>query len=83
MNTQDLKKLVDKYSLAQITGCIQQQLEEGENACGVADTTDEIITALSRAEVMRELMDQGMGFHDALRELGRRIRKVYGKDNEG
>ena len=50
--------------------------------CEITDTTDEIITALSKAEVVRELMDQGMEFHDALRELGRRIRKVDGKDNE-
>jgi hypothetical protein len=82
MNTQDLKKLVDKYSLAQIIGCIQHQLEKGENMCEITDTTDEIITVLSKAEVVRELMDQGMEFHDALRELARRIRKVYGKDNE-
>lgn len=82
MKTQDLKKLAEKYSLEQIETCIRQQLEKGENACEIVDETDEVITALSQAEVVRELMDQGMIFSDAIRELGRRIRAVYGKDEE-
>jgi|GEM_PF-317063 len=82
MKTQDLKKLTEKYSAEQITSCIQQQLAKGENACEVVDEADEVITALSKAEVVRELMDEGRTFSDALRELGRRIRAVYGKDEE-
>ena len=44
------------------------------------DESDEVITALSKAEVVRELMDQGKTFSEALRELARRIRAVYGKE---
>jgi cell fate (sporulation/competence/biofilm development) regulator YmcA (YheA/YmcA/DUF963 family) len=79
MKNIDLKKIVEKYSSKQLEACIRQQLEKGENACEIIDKADEVITDLSRAEVMRELMDQGMKFSDALRELGRRIRAVYGK----
>jgi hypothetical protein len=50
------------------------------NTCDVVDETDEVITALSRAEVIRELMDEGKSFSEALRELARRIRAVYGKE---
>jgi hypothetical protein len=32
--------------------------------------------------VVRELMEKGMKFSEALRELGRRIRAVYGKEEE-
>ena len=80
MKTQDLKKIVETYSPEQLEACIQQQLNKGENACEVVDETNEVITALSKAEVVREIMDQGMSFSEALRELGRRIRSVYGKD---
>jgi hypothetical protein len=79
MDTKDLKKLTEKYSIDRLETCIRQQLEKGENECEIVDKTDEVITALSKAEVMRELMDQGMSFSEALRELGRRIRAVYGK----
>ena len=82
MDTKELKKLVEKYTPNQLEFCIRQQLEKGENQCEIIDRTDEVITALSKAEVVRELMDQGMKFSDALRELGRRIRAVYGTEAE-
>ena len=75
-----LKEIVDKYSSEQIESCIRQQLEKGDNVCEIIDNADDVIKDLSKAEVVRELMDQGMKFSDALRELGRRIRAVYGKN---
>jgi len=80
MKIQDLKKIVETYSPQQLESCIRQQLDKGKNACEVIDNSDDVITALSKAEVVRELMDQGLTFSDALRELGKRIRAVYGKD---
>jgi cell fate (sporulation/competence/biofilm development) regulator YmcA (YheA/YmcA/DUF963 family) len=80
MKTQDLKKIVDKYSPEQLEACIRQQLEKGANACEIVDEQDEVIASLSKAGVVRELMDQGMTFSEALRELGKRIRAVYGKE---
>jgi hypothetical protein len=80
MDTKDLKRLTEKYSIDRLELCIRQQLDKGENECEIVDVTDEVITALSKAEVIRELMDQGMSFAEALRELGRRIRAVYGKE---
>jgi hypothetical protein len=80
MKTQDLKKIVDKYSSEQLETCIRQQLEKGENACEIVDEKDEVIASLSKAEVVRELMDQGRTFAEALRELGKRIRAVYGNE---
>ncbi len=80
MDTQELKKLVEKYSPDQLERCIVQQLAKGKNECELVDDTDEVITALSTAEVVRELVDQGKTFSEALRELARRIRAVYGKE---
>jgi hypothetical protein len=82
MDTKELKKLVEKYTPDQLEFCIRQQLDKGENQCEIVDQTDEVIAALSKAEVVRELMDRGMKFSDALRELGRRIRAVYGNEEE-
>ncbi len=81
METKELKRLAKKYSPDQLEACIRQQLAKGENACELVDETDEVITALSKAEVVRELMDQGKTFSEALRELARRIRAVYGKED--
>jgi len=80
MKTADLKKVVDRFTVPQIESCIQQQLSKGDNTCNIVDSADEVIAELSRAEVVRELMDEGRSFSEALRELGKRIRAVYGKD---
>jgi len=82
MDTKELKKLAEKYTPDQLEFCIRQQLEKGVNQCEIVDQTNDVITALSKAEVVRELMDKGMKFSDALRELGRRIRAVYGNEEE-
>ena len=82
MKSQDLKKIVEKYSAEQLEVCIRQQLDKGENACEIVDEADDVIAELSKAEVVRELMEQGMKFSDALRELARRIRAVYGKEEQ-
>ncbi len=79
METKELKKLVEKYSLQQLETCIREQLEKGANECDVVDGSDEVVNELSKAEVVREMMDQGKSFSESLRELGRRIRDVYGK----
>lgn len=77
----DLKKIAGQFSLEQIEQCIEQQLAKGENACTVIDENDKVITELSKATVIRELMDRGMSFSEALRELGKRIRAVYSSEN--
>ncbi len=80
METKELKKLIEKFSAEQLETCIRQQVEKGENACNVIDESNEVIATLSKAEVIRELMDEGRTFSEALREVGRRIRAVYGKE---
>jgi len=80
MKTAELKELVEKYSPEQLETCIAQQLEKGKNLCNIVDQTDTVIAELSKAAVVQELMNQGLSFSEALRELGRRIRAVYGSD---
>lgn len=77
MDTRELRKLAETYSLQQLETCIAEQLNKGENACDIVDETDTVIAELSKASVVRELMDGGMTFSQALRELGRRIREIY------
>ncbi len=80
MDPKELKRLAEKYSVGQLENCISQQLEKGENACEIVDETDTVIMELSKATVVRELMNSGMKFSEALRELGRRIRSIYSKE---
>jgi hypothetical protein len=82
MDTKELKKLTERFGLERLESCIQQQLAQGANDCTRPAATNEVIETLSKAGVVREMMDQGMTFSDALRELGRKIRAVYGKNTD-
>ena len=76
MDIKHIREIAKKYAPEQIEGCITQQIETGKNMCLTDETSEKIINELSKAEVVSELMDQGMDLADALRELARRIRLV-------
>jgi len=76
MDIKHIREIAKKYSPEQIEGCISEQVETGKNICLTDESSEKIINELSKAGVVRELMDQGMDLADALRELARRMRLV-------
>jgi len=82
MDIKQIREIATKYTPEQIEGCISKQIETGENVCLTDATSEKIINELSKAEVVREFMDQGMDLADALRELARRMRLVQSGFNQ-
>lgn len=82
---QHIREIAKKFTPEQIERCITQQLETGTNVCHIDETTEKTINELAKAEVVRELMNQGMDMADAFRELARRMRLVQAvvKKREG
>jgi cell fate (sporulation/competence/biofilm development) regulator YmcA (YheA/YmcA/DUF963 family) len=76
MDIKHIREISKKYTPEQIEGCITQQIETGKNVCLTDETSEKIINELSKADVVREFMNQGMDLADALRELARRMRLV-------
>ncbi len=76
MDTRLIKDIAKKYTPEQIEGCIIQQIETGKNICLKDENSEKIINELSKAEVIREMVNEGMSLADALRELARRMRLV-------
>lgn len=76
MDIKEIKKIAEKYTPEQIEGCISRQMGTGENICLMDGNSEKIINELSKAGVIREMMDKGMSLADALRELARRMRLV-------
>ena len=72
----EIKELTKRFTPEQIEGCITQQVETGENICLRNESAEKIINELSKAGVIRGLIDEGMSLADALRELARRMRLV-------
>jgi len=76
MDIKLIRDIAKKYTPEQIDACITEQIATGKNICLTDSTSEKIIGELSKAEVVRELIDQGMDIADALRELARRMRLV-------
>jgi hypothetical protein len=76
MDIKRIREIAQKYTPEQIEGCISEQIETGKNVCLTDAASEKIINELSKAEVVRELMDEGLNLADALRELARRMRLV-------
>lgn len=76
MDVKKIRDIAHKYTPEQIEGCITQQIESGSNICLTDGSSEKIINELSKAEVVRELIEEGMSLADALRELARRMRRV-------
>jgi hypothetical protein len=74
MDIRRIREIAKQYTPEQIEGCITEQIATGKNVCLTDATSEKIINELSKAEVVRELIDQGMALADALRELARRMR---------
>ncbi|MEW5744929.1 MAG: hypothetical protein AB1805_05785 [Nitrospirota bacterium] len=76
MDVKEIKELAKKYTPDQIERCITQQLETGANVCIDSRPAEEIISSLSKAELVSELVAEGMPLADAIRELAKRIRRA-------
>ena len=76
VDIKQIKEIAGKYTPEQIEGCISGQMDTGENICLTDGNSEKIINELSKAGVIREMMDKGMSLADALRELARRMRLV-------
>jgi hypothetical protein len=76
IDIKEIKELSKRFTPEQIEGCITQQIETGENICLRNESAERIINELSKAGVIRDLIDEGMSLADALRELARRMRLV-------
>jgi len=76
IDIKQIKDIAKRFTPEQIEGCISEQIETGKNICLTDETSEKIINELSKAEVVREFMNQGMDIADALRELARRMRLV-------
>jgi hypothetical protein len=76
MDLKVIREIAKRYSPEQIEGCITEQMKTGMNVCLTDEGSEKIINELSKAEVVRDLMDHGMSLADALRELARRMRLI-------
>jgi len=73
----EIRELAQRFSEAEIEGCIHHQLDAGNNPCAPDESAEDAMAVLAKADYVRKLMEgQGYSLSQAIRELGRRIREV-------
>lgn len=72
----NLREIASEYNARQINQCIYDQIDKQSNNCKVTGENTEVVNALARAGVIRQLIDNGASLAEATRELGRRMRSA-------
>ena len=75
IDIKSVRELARVYDTEQLTLCIDEQIAGQTNGCEISGDNTQVINALSRASVIRQLMDKGASLPEATRELGRRMRR--------
>lgn len=74
----DVRDLANQFDAAALTQCMEQALQDNSNPCYSAVVADEVINVLAKARFVKQLILQGMPIHEAMRELGKRMRALSG-----
>lgn len=71
----EIKELAKKFTAEELNLCIDQQLKKGKNICDVSGPTIEVLNILSKAEYVKNLMNQGISMTDAVANLQKKYVK--------
>lgn len=74
--TAEIKALASRFSAEQIDRCIALTLQQSANPCFVDADAEKVMNVLAKAEFVKTRMERGISQQEAIRELGRRIRKA-------
>ena len=75
---QEIRKLAEKYSHAELENCIEQQISEGSNTCFIGQTPEETMNVLSKASYVKQQVEEGKtaSILEAIREMAARMRSI-------
>lgn len=71
-----VRNLAEKHDAEELEAMLGRAIE-GEACCGLKDA-EETVAVLAKAQFVRGLIDEGTEPREAMRELGRRMRRLQG-----
>ncbi|MGE3802773.1 MAG: hypothetical protein AB7H80_17290 [Candidatus Kapaibacterium sp.] len=80
MNLHDIRELASTHSLAELDHMISAMATADAETLLTDPAVSERFNTLVKAKTVRELTDSGMSLHDAVRELGGRMRRGIGRE---
>ena len=71
-----VRELAERFDGGTLESCMNQALADSPNRCFDNGDREQTMNILAKAGFVRTQMQQGASLAEAMRELGRRIRKV-------
>jgi len=71
-----VRDIASVFNPEQISQCLENQIRNETNECGIYGEHIDIVNALARAGTIRQLVENGASLTEATRELGRRMRRI-------
>jgi len=69
-----LRSIAMEFQTEQLTKCLDEVIAGHKNSCGLYGEKTELINTLARAGVVKQLVNDGASYAEAIRELGKRMR---------
>lgn len=77
-NIKQLRNVAREFQAEQLTKCLDEVIAGQQNSCGLYGEQAELVNTLARAGVVKQLVNDGASYAEAIRELGKRMRSfVY------
>ena len=75
---QEIKKIVETFTHAELEKCINDQIASGTNVCFTGSDAEETMTVLSKASYVKKLIEEGKvdSVTDGIRQLAGSIRQL-------
>lgn len=75
---QEIRKMIETYSHAELEKCTEEQVASGTNICFTGSNAEETMTVLSKASYVKRLIEEGKveSVTDGIRQLAGSIRQL-------
>jgi hypothetical protein len=76
----DVRSLALRFEGTQLSGCLETQLANANNACYPGTNHEHAINVLAKAGFVQQQMQRGLSINQAIRDLGQRMRRMQGNE---
>jgi len=76
IDIEEIRRIAERYSPEEISGCVCEELETGRLTCVVSESNREMVEELSRSGFVRGLTEKGVALAEALRKLAARVSQL-------
>lgn len=75
-----VRSLALRFEDRELSYCMEKQLAQADNDCYPGNDHEDVMNVLAKASFVQQQMQRGLSISQAMRELGRRMRRMPGSE---